>query len=132
MHPYLQVYLYAHIRTHVYIIICPCMHLFPYLCVCIYPCRYMQLCAAISICVYPGTDTHIPGSGHIQGWGYVYIYVQGYGWVYMGICRYAYVQVQTDTPAHTQLPQLYAPGTPLRGKRSGGGCQEQLNVCLIV
>ena len=69
--------------------------------------------------------------------GYVDIYV--YGWVqrYMGtgICIYGQVQVDMDSQVYRYIDshiRVYAPGAPLRGKRSGGGCQEQLNVCLIV
>lgn len=132
--PGISIRAYAHIRTHVYIIICPCMHLSPHLCICIYPCSYMQLCAAISICVCPGTDTHIHRSGHMQGWGYVHIHVQGYGWVYMGICRYVYVQVQTDR--QTDSFPVVCTRSPLEGEAKRGWLPgtikrlfNRLNVC---
>jgi len=127
--PGISIRAYAHIRTHVYIIICPCMHLSPHLCICI----SVQLYAVIWPCVHVQTYTYT----HIHTWKRAYtgmglcVYLCAGIWVgiygYMQICLCADIDRQTCT-----VSQLYAPGTPLRGKRSGGGCQEQLNVCLIV
>lgn len=127
--PGISIRAYAHIHTRVYIIICPRMQLSTHLCICIYPCSYIATCTCPSTHIYP--DTHIPRSGNVQGRGYVWLYAAMPVYGYTGVWTETGRQIYRGRHRHTAF-HVYAPGTPLRGKRSGGGCQEQLNVCLIV
>lgn len=74
-------------------------------------CRGMAMC----VCMWVYTATSMCGDRQI----------------YAGIGAQIQIEAGTDRHRHTAF-HVYAPGTPLRGRRSGGGCQEQLNVCLIV
>ena len=119
--PSLKGYLYAYTRlhAHVYIIISPC----PYLCIRIpmqlYPYAHIYTCTA----TYTYLETGICGGMAMCVCMWVYTATS--------MCRDRCTDTNRGRHGHTAL-HVYAPGTPLRGKRSGGGCQEQLNVCLIV
>lgn len=105
--PGISIRAYAHICTRVYIIICPHMHLSPYLCICIYPCSYMQLyagvCSYTAMCTCLGihTPTYIE-AGICRGmsmcvcmYSYVYSYVQIC--TATSVCRDRQIYAGTDT-----------------------------------
>ena len=110
-------------RTRIYNFIYPYPSLYPYthadLCAHIHTATYTYLeagmCRDMAMCVCMCTLMC----------GYMQLRL------YAGIGRDRYIDTNRGRHRHTAF-HVYAPGAPLRGKRSGGGCQEQLNVCLIV